>query len=1035
MLDNNPLKNCINIIPPASKKFHNSILKKTHAPNHKQRNTSVSRNKTPEPNHNLENCPKNGNVVERLLKYEDTKDEKLSALRMNIVLSENKKCTHTPKINNNKKNDKNIVERSDEILYNRNEKLRKKREEMKAEKENVEISACTFKPNINKKSNRTLIKSKRDVTDQLAWQKQKDDKLLESLFERSKKEQESTTFAPTISDNSKKIADCKLQGSKAKPVQDRLYDVKRCSTPKPNTSARSHKNTPGTLEDTKNRSFSSRQTNTHKNCMSKSRSNNIGNNSNSRHMDSAESSIKDGHQNFQATDNGRILMSSYDNNYVMEKKANSNDNSEIEISYHFENSQQNSSVVYKQNYITCEDKTEKREAVKEFVYKLNKDEFQNYCEEEEGIGQENYGGVIDSKAAYGEYSKRRISPESKGNYGSELKALELSSNNDLKNYLKYENKVGRNSNKNGGQLLPKGGNKKRHSSMANLIEVNLKDKQDFELNYEMDNDKGYNTNNYANEDKQAEFETGTCNEIIQGHEEEPEIIITGDSKYGKSNTNSNNMKRRSDASRQSPRNTQQKVQKNGLKRNTSVTSVKSNSSFAKSPIHSLNKQFQSNLPPKSTSNTLNVPGVVHSTRTTTTIVQKSSINISAKFNKDKYFSSMSMTENQEFSDMEKIINNFKENNPISNLEENIIQKSTFTANTKERTPNHSQRKQTANPAAIGRSRNYQNDSNQKNGRSTSRSKSNINATINQLYNNSSVKKTPKNGRSGSINRDKSSHKNSGVFDKSQSKNSNNKNLVLGNMVLKPLEDGRGGEVYYLDIEQDDCEENARDKSTHLVKPNQKKSENTSTLPVKKTEIVQIQKEYETFNDMKYTSQDAGVKQSSHGVDNARNYLSFAPNSKSKETGFSTNNFESVATKKILENSGKLAQYDTEGSGIFGSRIGDSDNNFDRNYCTGGSSVNFAEFQDEETFEDNYDGLKDPIRNISEEINKIIKANIPKVEIVKKNRASLKRMEEANKCQIDDRQFMSIGGVKIYYGTNVVTEIIDHDLRKNFCKGM
>lgn len=85
--------------------------------------------------------------------------------------------------------------------------------------------------------------------------------------------------------------------------------------------------------------------------------------------------------------------------------------------------------------------------------------------------------------------------------------------------------------------------------MANLIEVNLKDKQDFELNYEMDNDKGYNTNNYANEDKQAEFETGTCNEIIQGHEEEPEIIITGDSKYGKSNTNSNNMKRRSDASR------------------------------------------------------------------------------------------------------------------------------------------------------------------------------------------------------------------------------------------------------------------------------------------------------------------------------------------------------------------------------------------------------------------------------------------------------------------------------------------------------
>lgn len=81
-----------------------------------------------------------------------------------------------------------------------------------------------------------MVKNRRDVSDLLAWQKQKDDKLFDSLLDKSRKEQELTTFVPQISDNSKKIADSIGNHGKKKKIEDRLYDYNSKSkpiTPKP----------------------------------------------------------------------------------------------------------------------------------------------------------------------------------------------------------------------------------------------------------------------------------------------------------------------------------------------------------------------------------------------------------------------------------------------------------------------------------------------------------------------------------------------------------------------------------------------------------------------------------------------------------------------------------------------------------------------------------------------------------------------------------------------------------------------------------
>ena len=161
---------------------------------------------------------------------------------MDLMMNQLQTCTHTPKINTSKGNEKNIMKRTEEILMKKNEKIRQKREQIAREKEDLECTDCTFQPNINRTQNKTYLKSKRDVSDLMAWQKSKDDKLFESLLEKSKIEQETTTFAPKISDNSKKIAEIKC-GQQCR-IEDRLYEVpkSRPVTPKPCASSTSSRN-------------------------------------------------------------------------------------------------------------------------------------------------------------------------------------------------------------------------------------------------------------------------------------------------------------------------------------------------------------------------------------------------------------------------------------------------------------------------------------------------------------------------------------------------------------------------------------------------------------------------------------------------------------------------------------------------------------------------------------------------------------------------------------------------------------------------
>ena len=172
-------------------------------------------------------------IYDRSYKFEEQREEKIQNMKMNLMMDQLQVCTHIPKINNNngKKAEKNIIKRTEEIIYRKQEKIRRKREEnQKKEEEELDFD-CTFKPTINKTNNGSgLVKTKRDVSDLMAWKKQKDDRLFDSLLEKSKREQQQTTFVPNISDKSKKMIDNKFQKDKKSYIEDSIYEQKKSHT-------------------------------------------------------------------------------------------------------------------------------------------------------------------------------------------------------------------------------------------------------------------------------------------------------------------------------------------------------------------------------------------------------------------------------------------------------------------------------------------------------------------------------------------------------------------------------------------------------------------------------------------------------------------------------------------------------------------------------------------------------------------------------------------------------------------------------------
>lgn len=203
-----------------------------------RRSNSISSKNTANAASQLNNSKDSTKIYDRSYKFEELREEKIQNMKISLMMDQMQDCTHAPKINNKqcKKTEKNIIRRTEEIIYKKQEKIHKKREEMHKRQEQEMDVHCTFKPTINRKNNKCLVKTKRDVNDLMAWQKQKDDRLFDSLLEKSKREQQLTTFIPNISDNSKKIADGMMLNEKRKRIEDRIYE-------KPHTIASSlHRN-------------------------------------------------------------------------------------------------------------------------------------------------------------------------------------------------------------------------------------------------------------------------------------------------------------------------------------------------------------------------------------------------------------------------------------------------------------------------------------------------------------------------------------------------------------------------------------------------------------------------------------------------------------------------------------------------------------------------------------------------------------------------------------------------------------------------
>lgn len=97
--------------------------------------------------------PKNARkVYDRLMSYKNKKGEKLTKMKMNRLKDNKRVFTHKPHINENDGNGRtrDLVRRMDEILDQRQQKLREKRMENVRKKEKEIQKNCTFTPDINK---------------------------------------------------------------------------------------------------------------------------------------------------------------------------------------------------------------------------------------------------------------------------------------------------------------------------------------------------------------------------------------------------------------------------------------------------------------------------------------------------------------------------------------------------------------------------------------------------------------------------------------------------------------------------------------------------------------------------------------------------------------------------------------------------------------------------------------------------------------------------------------------------------------------
>lgn len=190
---------------------------------------------------------KAGQIYDRLIQCEQKKLEDIHRLQMLKLCQEKNSCTFQPELvsvgtkkHHNKsthssknpislRNSKELHERVDEIIKERNLKVAMKKADDAVLREEEFKGICTFKPKINK-SDLWSQGSKPKVADIDSWKQKLQERLFEEYFES--KSHPNPTFTPTISKNSEKLLRAKSPNSVKERVEDRLYNLSKSKSGK-----------------------------------------------------------------------------------------------------------------------------------------------------------------------------------------------------------------------------------------------------------------------------------------------------------------------------------------------------------------------------------------------------------------------------------------------------------------------------------------------------------------------------------------------------------------------------------------------------------------------------------------------------------------------------------------------------------------------------------------------------------------------------------------------------------------------------------
>ena len=175
---------------------------------------------------------KSDEIYHRLRAADEKKEENISRLKLEKLIQETNECHFTPEIitkNRKAKHEKVFIERVDQILKEKKERIaQKKIEEVHLREEEMKEN-CTFQPKINRDSSTSRVKNR--VSDISSWKKKFQDKMFEEYFDK----QEEASFKPSISKRSQEIARSKTPEHLHKlKVEDRLFQMSKLKKGDPN---------------------------------------------------------------------------------------------------------------------------------------------------------------------------------------------------------------------------------------------------------------------------------------------------------------------------------------------------------------------------------------------------------------------------------------------------------------------------------------------------------------------------------------------------------------------------------------------------------------------------------------------------------------------------------------------------------------------------------------------------------------------------------------------------------------------------------